>query len=148
MDASKHEATEEAHVWPLVRDTIPDGEAVVGAAAEQELELKRILHALDSRRPGDVDFDELLESLERSLRRHIRFEETRVWPPFSFMLTPDQADGLADRLTLSASSAPTRPHPSELADPSKHPVLAKAVGLVDRGVDAVTARGRGPYSSR
>jgi hypothetical protein len=93
-----------------------------------------------------VDFDELLDSLDAALRRHIRFEEGQVWPALLTGLSRDEADVLSDQLSLARSSAPSRPHPSELADPAKHPLLAKAVGLVDKGVDSFAARGRGPYS--
>lgn len=51
---------------------------------------------------------------------------------------------MGGHLARAAELAPTRPHPSELADPNKHPVVSRAVAMVDRGVDRVAARGRGP----
>jgi len=147
-DASRHEVAEESHVWPLVRSRLPDGETVAAAACSEELDMKRVLRALDTRKPGDVDFTELLATFEASLRHHIDSEESKVWPLLDAVLTQREAELLADELSLAEASAPTRPHPSELADPTKHPVLSKAAGLVDRGVDAVAGRGRGPYSAQ
>jgi hemerythrin-like domain-containing protein len=147
-DASRHEFAEESHIWPLVRSRLPDGEAVAAAACSEELEMKRILRALETRRPGDIDFAELLANFESQLRHHVDSEESRVWPILEAVLTTNEADVLSDELKLSEAAAPTRPHPSELADPAKHPVLSKAAGLVDRGVDAVAGRGRGPYSGQ
>jgi hemerythrin-like domain-containing protein len=147
-ESSKHEVAEETHLWPLVRSRLPDGESLASQACDEELDMKRILRALDTRKPGDIDFDELLSSFEAGLKHHVDFEESRVWPLLDASLTDREAAVLADELTLSEASAPTRPHPSELADPAKHPVLSKAAGLVDRGVDAIAGRGRGPYSGQ
>jgi hemerythrin superfamily protein len=147
-DASRHEIAEETHLWPLVRSRVPDGETVAAAACSEELEIKRLLRALDTRRPGDIDFDQLLGAFQACLWHHVESEESRVWPLLDAVLTREEADVLADDLARSEAGAPTRPHPSELADPSKHPVLSKAAGLVDRGVDAIAGRGRGPYSGK
>jgi hypothetical protein len=115
----------------------------VGGA--QELELKRILQALDSRRHGDIDFEDLLRELRQVVADHVAFEEGDVWPGLDAVMTAQERLEMGRKLGRAEELAPTRPHPSELADPSRHPALSRAVSLLDRGVDRVAARGRGPH---
>lgn len=143
--ASRHEAAEEEHFWPLVRSRLPDGDALADTGRTHELELKRVLQALDSRRHGDIDFEDLLRELRQLLDDHISFEEGNVWPGLDAVMTGEERTEMGRNLGRAEELAPTRPHPSELADPSKHPALSRAVALVDRGVDRVAARGRGPH---
>ena len=143
--ASRHEAAEEEHFWPFVRRRLPDGDPLADTGRAHELELKRVLQALDSRRHGDIDFEDLLRELRQLVDDHIAFEEGNVWPGLDAVMTGEERVEMGGNLARAEELAPTRPHPSELADPSKHPALSRAVAFVDRGVDRVAARGRGPH---
>lgn len=143
--ASRHEAAEEEHFWPLVRRRLPGGEGLADTGRAHELELKRVLQALDSRHPGDVDFDDLLRELSGLAGDHVAYEEGHVWPLLDTTMTERERLDMGARLSRAEELAPTRPHPSELADPSKHPAISRAVALIDRGVDRAAARGRGPH---
>lgn len=143
--ASMHEAAEEEHFWPVVRRRLPEGEGLAETGRTHELELKRILQALDSRRPGDIDFEDLLQDLRRMLEDHVAFEEGHVWPRLDSAMTEQERLEMGGRLGRAEELAPTRPHPSEFADPSKHPMISRGVALLDRGVDRVAARGRGAH---
>lgn len=144
-DATRHEAAEEEHFWPFVRTRVRGGEGLAATGKAHELEAKRLLQALDSRQPGDIDWAELLTGLRDLMGEHIGFEEGHVWPQLDAVMTPVERTDMGARLARAEELAPTRPHPSELADPAKHPKLSRAVALVDRGVDRVAARGRGPH---
>jgi len=143
--ASRHEAAEEELFWPFVRGRLSDGGRLAETGRTHELELKRILQALDSRRPGDIDFGELLGQFRGLVDDHVAFEEGHVWPLLDAVMTEEERLDMGGRLGRAEERAPTRPHPSELADPSKHPAISRAVALLDRGVDRVAARGRGPH---
>lgn len=143
--ASAHEAAEDEHFWPVVRHRLPEGERLAETGRAHELELKRILQALDSRHPGDIDFDDLLQELRELLEDHVAFEEGYVWPRLDLAMTEHERLDMGGRLGRAEELAPTRPHPSEFADPSKHPVISRGVALLDRGVDRVAARGRGAH---
>lgn len=78
--ASRHEVAEEEHFWPVVRRVLPDGDALADTGYAHELELKRILQTLDSRHPGDIDFDDLLHEMSDLVADHVAFEEGSVWP--------------------------------------------------------------------
>lgn len=141
---SRHEVAEEEHFWPVVRRVLPDGDALADTGCAHELALKRVLQALDTRRPGDIDFEDLLHELSRLVTDHIAFEEGTVWPGLDTVMTERDRLDMGTHLGRAEELAPTRPHPSELADPNKHPAISRAVAMLDRGVDRVAARGRGP----
>ena len=143
--ASRHEVAEEEHFWPLVRGRLPDGEAIAETGRSHEIELKRILQTLESRRPGDIDFRDLLVELRQVVADHVAFEEGEVWPALDTVMTDDERLELGRHLVRAEELAPTRPHPSALTDPSKHRAISRAIALFDRGVDRVAARGHGPH---
>ena len=143
--ASRHEVAEEEHFWPLVRSRLPDGEALAETGRSHELELKRILQALESRRPGDIDFRDLLLELRQVVADHVAFEEGEVWPRLDTLMTEGERLELGRHLGRAEELAPTRPHPSALADPSEHRAISRAIALFDRGFDRVARRGRGPH---
>jgi len=72
---SRHEAAEERHFWPAVRDGVPNGAELAEQAQQQEQEGKDLLHALESVPPDDDKFDELVEQLNDALRKHVAFED-------------------------------------------------------------------------
>ena len=69
---SKHEAVEEEHFWPVVRDLSGDGPALAGQGTDQEQEAKVILDRLDKLDPSDDDFEELVAAGHR-LRVYVPF---------------------------------------------------------------------------
>ncbi len=142
IDASKHEAVEETYLWPLVRDTIDGGEAMVRLATEQELAGRRLLHDLENRKPEDPDFRSLLETFSLAVAAHITYEERTIWPAMLAALDENRRDQLAAQLVAGRATAPTRPHPSAPASPGRHERLGKAIVLFDHTADRITRRGK------
>src|SRR3954454_5798518 len=68
---SQHEAAEEQHLWPAVRDALPDGNELADQALEQEQQGKDLLQALDGRAGDDEQFDDLVTELNTALRKHV-----------------------------------------------------------------------------
>jgi hemerythrin superfamily protein len=142
IQATMHEAVEEAHIWPLVRSAVDDGGRLADIAEEHEVGVRRVLHLLDSRRPGDIDFEDLVADFAHRSADHFGFEETVVWPRVNAALDRDRRISLGRTLREGEKTAPTRPHPSHVTDPDRHPAVAKSLALVDRGLDRITERGR------
>ena len=80
IEESKHETLEEMYFWPVVRDHLPDGDALADRATGQEQEAKEVLAKLDKLDAGDAEFEKLLGTFIGAAREHIQFEETAVWP--------------------------------------------------------------------
>lgn len=72
---SAHEAIEEEHFWPKVRQTLADGDHFADQAARQEQEGRDTLTELGRLGPDSREFDELVEQLAGQVRKHVAFEE-------------------------------------------------------------------------
>jgi hemerythrin-like domain-containing protein len=141
IDSSQHEAAEEQYFWPVVRDRLPDGDALADQAISQEQEAKEALTRLDKLDADDAAFDQLIAEFIPAARAHIQFEETRVWPGLRETLSSAESSGLGDKLASAKEHGPTRPHPNTPASPGVLKTAGPVVAAVDRLRDAVTGRG-------
>jgi hemerythrin superfamily protein len=139
---SKHEAVEEEHFWPVIRDLSGDGAQLAEQGTHQEQEAKVILDRLDKLDPAEDDFEELVSAIIRDGRSHIAYEEERVWPRLRETLNPSGAEKLGMKLLQAKDTAPTRPHPNVPPRPGVLKAGGPAVALTDRLRDAVSRRGK------
>jgi hypothetical protein len=137
---SKHEAVEEEHFWPVVRDLSGDGPALAGQGTHQEQEAKVILDRLDKLDPSDDDFEELVAAIIRDGRSHIAYEEEQVWPRLRKSLNPSGAEKLGMKLLRAKDTAPTRPHPNVPPRPGVLKAGGPAAAMADRLRDKITGR--------
>ncbi len=142
MDSSKHEAAEEQFFWPAVRRNLGDGDQLADQAISQEGEAKEVLAKLDTLDPADPEFDQLIAEFIPAARKHIEFEEGRVWPRLLQALTAEQARDLGEKVQAAEAGGPTRPHPHTPADPAVLKTIGSAAAVIDRLRDAVTGRGK------
>ncbi|MGH9089606.1 MAG: hemerythrin domain-containing protein, partial [Acidimicrobiales bacterium] len=75
---SQHEATEQQHFWPVVRQQFEDGHEIASEALRQEQEGKDLLQRLGELDASDEEFDELAEELEKAARKHVAFEDVAL----------------------------------------------------------------------
>jgi hemerythrin-like domain-containing protein len=142
IDSSRHEAAEEQYFWPAVRERLANGGELADQAIAQEQEAKEALGRLDKLEATDDEFDQVLDAFIPAARRHIEFEETRVWPGLRQVLTAAEAADLGDKLEKARQHGPTRPHPHTPASPQVLKTAGPAVAAVDKLRDTVTGRGR------
>jgi len=142
IDESGHEAVEEQHFWPTVRERLANGDQLAYRAIGQEQEAKQVLAKLDKMEASDADFDKLLSEFTSAAREHVAFEETKVWPGLRATLTSAEASELGDRLLKAKESAPTRPHPRTPASPGVLKTAGPVVSAADKLRDTVTGRGQ------
>ena len=141
IEESKHEAVEEMHFWPTVRDRVPDGERLARTATDQEQEGKVVLDRLDKLDASDPEFEQLVGAFIQAGREHISYEETAVWPLLRETLSADEATELGDKVAAGKKTAPTRPHPGTPPSPGVLKTAGPAVAAADRARDAVSGRG-------
>ena len=142
IDSSQHEAAEEQYFWPAVRERLANGGALADQAIAQEQEAKEALARLDKLDADHDEFDQVIAAFIPAGRRHIEFEETRVWPGLRGALSSTEAQELGDKLSKAKELGPTRPHPHAPASPAVLKAAGPAVAVVDKLRDAVTGRGR------
>ena len=138
IEESKHEALEEMYFWPVVRDHLPDGDALADQATGQEQEAKEVLAKLDT---GDAEFEKLLGTFTGAAREHIQFEETAVWPGLRTALNTERAAELGAQIAEGKKTAPTRPHPHTPPSPGALKTAGPVAAAADKARDAVTGRG-------
>ncbi len=141
IEESKHEAMEEMHFWPAVRNKLPDGDKLASTAIEQEQEGKEVLDKLDKLDAAEAEFDVLVTKFIKAGREHITYEETQVWPSLRNALSAEEANEIGAKIEQGKKTAPTRPHPHTPASPgvlkSAEPVAAAA----DKARDKMSDRG-------
>ena len=140
IESSRHEAAEEQHFWPTVRERLGDGDRLADEAISQESEAKEVLAKIDKLEASDPEFDQLIGEFIPAARRHIEFEETRVWPGLRKVLSPDELQELGKKITKTKARGPTRPHPRTPPTPAALGTIGPAVALIDKLRDALTGR--------
>lgn len=142
---SKHEAAEQEHFWPSIRDRLPDGNEMAEQALSQEEQARALLHQLGSIAAGDRRFDELVTKLDEAARKHVAFED-RVLLRVRNVMDMDARRELGRRILAGEERAPTRPHPHA---PTEPPAAVKAAGAAAAAVDRVRdAAGERPVERR
>lgn len=142
IDESRHEAAEEQYFWPTVRDRLEDGAKLADGAISQESEAKEVLAKLDKLTTRDAQFDQLLAEFIPAARRHIEYEETRVWPALRQVLSAQEAQELGEKIQKAKDKGPTRPHPHTPPSPGVLKAAGPAVAVIDKLRDAMSGRGR------
>src|SRR5215467_2377218 len=108
-DESGHEAIEELHFWPVVKDQMPGGAELADEALGQEHEANQVLGKLGTLQPWDDGFEQLLREVIAAVREHVAFEETKVWPGLREALSAQEVSDLGDKLMQAKESGPARP---------------------------------------
>ncbi len=141
IEESKHEALEEMYFWPVVRDHLPNGDALADRATGQEQDAKEVLAQLDKLDATDGEFEKLLAKFIVDAREHIEFEEMQVWPGMRTALNSERAAELGTQIAEGKKTAPTRPHPHTPPSPGVLKAAGPVVAAADKARDAVTGRG-------
>lgn len=114
---SRHEAIEQQHFWPLVRETLEDGDRLADDAMAQENSGKHLLQKLENGKPGEPEYHGALAAFIEAGRRHIAYEQNVVWPRLAAALNESQLQELGATLARAKEKAPTRPHPDTPSGP-------------------------------
>jgi hypothetical protein len=138
---SKHEALEEMYFWPVVRDHLPNGDALADRAIGQEQDAKEVLAQLEKLDASESEFERLLAGFIAGAREHIEFEEMQVWPRMRTALNSERAAELGTQIAAGKKTAPTRPHPRTPPSPGVLKAAGPVVAAADKARDAVTGRG-------
>ncbi|SHH04163.1 hemerythrin domain-containing protein [Streptoalloteichus hindustanus] len=136
----RHSVAEEMYLYPTARKKLPDGDQVADQEIAEHAEAERVMKELDGLEATDPRFDELLRTLMREIRDHIRGEENDLFPRLQAACTQDELLELGRKVTRAKQTAPTRPHPSAPHKPPANKLLAPGAGLVDRLRDALSGR--------
>ena len=136
----RHSVAEEMHVYPAMREHLPDGESRVQHDIDEHQQLVEVMKELEGLDTADPRFLQALGRLETVLRDHVSDEERDQFPLLRAQLTREQLVEMGRKVEAAKKAAPTRPHPSAPHSALFHKVLGPGVGLVDRLRDKLTGR--------
>src|SRR3954454_16584434 len=139
----RHSVAEEMHVYPVMRELLPDGDRAVEHDTEEHKEIERTLKELEGIEGTSPRFDELIASLSATLDDHVRDEEDEQFPQLRRAVPQDRLVELGEKVQTAKKAAPTRPHPAAPNSAPFHKVVGPGVGLVDRLRDKISGRSPG-----
>jgi hypothetical protein len=137
-----HAFAEEAVLWPALRRSVPEGEALTLRVEQEHQEINDLVTRLERARPGDPGREALLGEVVDLLRRDVRDEEDLLLPRLQEHLDPAALQRLGRSWELVRRIAPTRPHPVVSRRPPGNVLSALPLSLVDRSRDALDGVGR------
>ncbi|MCW7941438.1 hemerythrin [Streptomyces hygroscopicus] len=141
MELVRHSVAEEAHLYPAVREYLPDGDTIADREIQDHSRAEQIMKDLESLEAGDPEFDRLIGRLMTEIRAHVADEEENLFPKLMQAAPTEALDELGEKVRRAKRTAPTRPHPSAPDTPPANRLLAPGAGVVDRIRDALSGRG-------
>ena len=129
---SRHAAIEELVFYPALRREAPRLESEVLESLEEHHLAKVALREIEDLDPKSERFTPKVSVMIDSVRRHVRREESDVFPVARARLDRHQLSELGDALRRARPTAPTRPHPSTPDEPPGNVVVGGAVAVIDR----------------
>ncbi len=74
-ELSIHSEIEEEHLYPAIREHVPDGDDLADHAEEEHAQVKEMLDRLEAMDPNSREAEELLQELRQSFEEHVQEEE-------------------------------------------------------------------------
>lgn len=133
----KHSVAEEVHLYPLVREVVPDGDQIADKEIGEHGEVEKALKQLERLDPGDPNYQHTIETVIEDVTQHAQEEEDVLFAQLREHCTPEQLREYGDKIRSVKKVAPTHPHPSSPSTPPANKAMGPMVGLVDRVRDAM-----------
>jgi hemerythrin superfamily protein len=136
----RHSVAEEMHVYPAIREHVPDGERAVEHDIEEHEELETLLKDLESTDASSNEFEQTVAKLGVVLSDHVSDEEAEQFPQLRAHVPAEELVEIGGKVETAKKLAPTRPHPSTPHAKLFHLVVGPGVGMVDRLRDRLSGR--------
>jgi len=139
-EVMRHAVAEEMHVYPAVKEHVPNGAQEVEHDKEEHDEIVQLMKQLEDVDAGEPRFMDLVRQLEAQLRHHANDEETDQFPQLRAHIPVEKLVDLGEKVERAKKLAPTRPHPSAPHSELFHKTVGPGVGMIDRLRDKLTGR--------
>jgi hemerythrin superfamily protein len=136
-ELSVHATVEEQHLYPLVRETLDDGDALADHALEEHQTIKERLLELDRTDADDAALIQRVDDVMAAVAHHVQEEERVLFARLRSVLDGQRLRELGDQMEKAKTGAPTRPHPHAPNTPPGNLIAGPAAALVDRARDAI-----------
>jgi hemerythrin superfamily protein len=132
----RHAYAEETVLWPAMRATLPDGDALTLHVEQEHQEINELAAALDHPEPPVAERQELIRRVIDLLRQDVRDEEDLLLPRLAQAMSTRQLHSLGLTWELVRRVAPTRPHPRVSRRPPGNALAALPLAMLDHSRDA------------
>ncbi|MEV5885026.1 hemerythrin domain-containing protein [Streptomyces sp. NPDC052020] len=132
-----HAFAEETVLWPAVRRSVEDGEALTTRVEEEHQQINDLVAAIERLSPGEPEREEKAARVFALIRQDVRDEERLVLPRLQQALDAEQLRRLGTAWEAVRRSAPTRPHPVVPRRPPGNAVLGVPLSVYDRVRDVL-----------
>lgn len=136
----RHSAAEEMHVYPAMKQYLPNGAEEVQHDEQEHDELEEVMKRLEDVPADDGRFMQIIDELEAHLRHHVSDEEDEQFPKLREHIPAEHLQDLGVKVEKAKRMAPTRPHPDAPDSELFHKTIGAGVGMVDRLRDALANR--------
>jgi hemerythrin superfamily protein len=136
----RHSVAEEMHVYPAIRDHVPNGAAAVDDDTQEHKQLEVAMKELESADAGSPEFLDVLARTRAIFEHHIADEEGEQFPLLRAHIPAERLVELKGKVETAKKLAPTRPHPAAPNAELFHKTVGPGAGLVDRLRDKLTGR--------
>jgi hemerythrin superfamily protein len=140
-----HAFAEETVLWPVLRRSLPDGDALTLRVEKEHQEVNELVAELETLDPDDPRRSERLSRLTEVLREDVRDEEDVLFTRLQDRLDADQLRRLGVQWQVARRISPTRPHPTVSRRPPGNALSGVPLSLVDRARDLLD-RAPGPLT--
>ncbi|RVX41360.1 hemerythrin HHE cation binding domain-containing protein [Nonomuraea polychroma] len=113
IELVRHSVAEEMHLYPAVRQYVPNGDAIADKELSDHAEVERVLNELEKTdTAAAADFDALVRRLVADVTSHVQDEENNLFPALAEHAASENLLELGQKVQSAKEKAPTRPHPS------------------------------------
>ena len=134
-----HAFAEETVLWPVLRQVLPDGDALTLQVEKEHQEVNELVSALEAGGPDDPRRPVRLARLVEVLREDVRDEEDVLFPRLQQAVSAEELRRLGRRWDLMRRISPTRPHPTVSRRPPGNALSGLPLSVLDRTRDLVDA---------
>ncbi len=132
-----HDGVEKRIFYPEVEQSVPGGQALAERALRQHEETEQLLASVDGRDPSDPEVARRLDLLIDAVRRHVKEEESEIFPALLRASERGQLARLGAKLESAKAWVPTHPHPRAPGSGPLAAPLNAAASVLDMARDSM-----------
>ncbi|MFJ9767781.1 hemerythrin domain-containing protein [Streptomyces erythrochromogenes] len=135
IELVRHTVAEEEHLFPTLREVLPDGDLIADREIADHARMEKILKDLEGLDADRPLFDQLVVALRAEVTAHVWDEEENLFPRLRETCAQEALERIGDSVRRAKLRAPRSPATAPAT------ATAPGIGLVDHARDLVTGRG-------
>jgi hemerythrin superfamily protein len=133
----RHEVAEEVVVYPALRKSAPNGDAIADACMAEQSEAEEELDQMEKVQGDARSLRPKLQKLRTAVLEHAQHEERDAFSLLESSCSREELVQLGQKYEKALSAAPTHPHPHAPDTPPGNTVMGPMAALVDKVRDAM-----------